>query len=228
MKFQALIALTATVTAQENAGGNGAGKPNWVEIDFGDLRYPSDRTLWPTCGSNSDCDSGHVCANHMWEYNGQSESARGCWEFAVCSDTGSYNMFDGRKIQWFCDSYSTHAADGLEAPYGLERSDSAHWDSFQSGCVDNTQCPNNQFCTYFLWDGTQDGRSYGNGSACYIQDEGRCPSEQHWGTVNANYWGPDGTGFSAYTQQDCAPVVEGAYSVSVGIALAFMMFLTSM
>ena len=228
MKSQVLIALIASTSSQENSGGNGAGKPDWQEISNGDLQYSGNRTEWPSCGSNNDCRGGHVCADHMWSYNGQTESARGCWEFAVCSGTGSYNMFDGRKIQWWCDSYSTHAADGLDAPYGLERSETAHWGNFEAGCVDDTGCPGEQFCTWFIWDGTQDGKSYANGSACYIQDEGRCPSESHWGTVNANYWGPDGTGFSAYTQQDCAPIVEGAYSVSLGIALAFMMFLTSM
>ena len=164
----------------------------------------------------------------MWEYNGQEESGTGCWEFAVCSGNNAYNMFDGRKIQWWCDSYSDAAADGLDAPYGLERSETTHFDSWSPGCTSNLDCPNNQFCTWFMWDGTQDGQSYANGAACYIQDEGRCPSDQHWGTVNANFWGPDGTGFSAYTQQDCAPVLEGAYTLSVGIAMASLTFLTAM
>ena len=128
MKFQVLIALTATTLSQENAGGNGAGKPNWQEISVNDLQYPQNRTFWPSCGSNNDCDEGHVCADHNWAYNGQVESGRGCWEFAVCSGNGAFNMFDGRKIQWWCDSYSTHAADGLDAPYGLERSETIHFD----------------------------------------------------------------------------------------------------
>lgn len=138
-------------------------------------------------------------------------------------------MFDGRKIQWWCDSYSTFAADGLDAPYGLTRADQPHFAEKGAACQVNTDCPSeDHFCTWFIWEGTQDGKSWGQGSACYIQDEGRCPSEAHWGTVNANYWGDTGTNFSAYTQQDCAPVAEGAYSISMGIAVAFMMFLTSM
>jgi hypothetical protein len=90
----------------------------------------------------------------MWAYNGQYESATGCWELAVCSDNAAYNMFDGRKIQWFCDTYSEYAADGLEAPYGLERSPTKHFETMTPACKDNTECPENQYCTWFIWDGT--------------------------------------------------------------------------
>lgn len=229
MKFFVLATLASLAHPQQNIGGDGAGKPVWVEIGSENLRYAANRTEWPTCVTNADCSAGHVCADHMWEYGGQNEVGRGCWEFAVCSDDAAYWMFDGRKIQWWCDSYSSQAANGLDAPYGLTRADQPHFDELISGCKVNTDCPSaDHFCTWFVWEGTQDGKSWGQGSACYIQDEGRCPSDAHWGTVNSNYWGDSGTGFSAYTQQDCAPVVEGAYSVSLGLALAFMMFFTSM
>ena len=134
MKFFVLATLASLAEQQQNIGGNGAGKPNWVEIDNADLRYAGNRTEWPTCNTNADCHADHVCADHMWEYGGQVESARGCWQFAVCSGNSAYWMFDGRKIQWWCDSYSSFAADGLDAPYGLTRADQPHFAEFQSGC----------------------------------------------------------------------------------------------
>lgn len=142
MKTQVLLALASIAQPQENAGGNGAGKPNWVEISYNDLRAPTNRTDWPTCNTNTDCGEGYVCADHMWAYNTQTESARGCWEFAVCSGNGAFNMFDGRQIQWFCDTYSDAAADGMDPPYGLTRSETAHFPGFTPGCVDNLGCPN--------------------------------------------------------------------------------------
>ena len=42
-----------------------------------------------------------ACLEHMWAYNGQKESAKGCWDLSVCSNsysTSSYTVFDGRKI----------------------------------------------------------------------------------------------------------------------------------
>jgi hypothetical protein len=150
----------------------------------------------------------------MWAYNGQSESATGCWEAAVCSGNGAYWMFDGRAIQWFCDSFSASAANGLDIPYGLERADEPHFESFAPGCVYDEDCPDTTICTFFLWDGTQDGKSYGNGSACYYHDVGVCPAENHFASVNANYWGDDGTGFSSYTQFACTPPMEVAEGAS--------------
>jgi hypothetical protein len=98
------------------------------------------RSLWKSCSSNEDCNGGsssddtYVCADHMWSYNGQSESATGCWEKGVCSNGGAFWMFDGRAIQWFCDTYSTYSSNGLEAPYGLVRADEPHFDAFVPGC----------------------------------------------------------------------------------------------
>jgi len=144
----------------------------------------------------------------MWSYNGQSESATGCWEMSVCSGNAAYWMFDGRAIQWFCDSFSQSAANGLEVPYGLERADEPHFDSFAPGCVYDEDCPDTTICTFFLWDGTQDGKSYGNGSACYYHPPGVCPADQHFGSVNSNFHGDTGTGFSSYSQFACTPPME--------------------
>ena len=98
------------------------------------MRQPPDRSLWPTCSANSECEEGYVCAEHLWAYNGQSESGKGCWPFAVCSGNGSYDMFDGRQIQWWCDSYSDLAADGLDPPFGLTRTAEPNFDEWKPGC----------------------------------------------------------------------------------------------
>ena len=108
-------------------------------------------------------------------------------------------MFDGRKIQFFCDSYSTAAANGLPAPYGLTIAEEPHFTEFTPGCYNDLDCPAGATCTSFLWDATQDGKSYANGEACYFHDTGVCPSEIQWAYINANYWGDEGTNFSAYT-----------------------------
>tara|TARA_B110000285_G_scaffold163266_1_gene182344 strand:+ start:222 stop:458 length:237 start_codon:yes stop_codon:yes gene_type:complete len=66
-----------------------------------------------------------------------------------------------------------------------------------------------------LWDGTQDGDSYGNGSACYGWDEEVCPSDEaQFGSVNVNYVG--GTEFSSYTQFQC-PDFSAAYSLTTSV-----------
>ena len=70
MKTKVLIALISYARAQQNIDDNVDGVPNWVEIDLDDLRQPQDRSLWPTCNSNSECEEGYVCAEHLWEYNG--------------------------------------------------------------------------------------------------------------------------------------------------------------
>ena len=56
----------------------------------------------PICYGDGDCEPGFYCLNHMWEYNYQTESGRGCWRGNVCAGTGAYQMFIERKQQWFC------------------------------------------------------------------------------------------------------------------------------
>ena len=134
----------------------------------------------------------------MWAYGEQTESGRGCWEEAVCGSE-SFWMFDGRMIQFFCDSYSRAAANGLAAPYGLTIAEEPHFEEFVPGCIYDTDCPAGATCTSFFWEGTQDGASYANGEACYFHETGVCPSPEQWAYINANYWGEEGTNFSAYT-----------------------------
>jgi hypothetical protein len=68
-----------------------------------------------------------MCIDHMWAYNGQTESGTGCWEDAVCS-APAFLMFDERKIQWFCSEDQKTAAAGLDAPFGLTAVNTPHWD----------------------------------------------------------------------------------------------------
>jgi len=50
------------------------------------------------CETSWDCPlDDYICAGHNWEYNGQFESAVGCWHKSVCKDEAFY-MFDGRKL----------------------------------------------------------------------------------------------------------------------------------
>ena len=105
----------------------------------------------------------------MWAYNGQTESGQGCWNEAVCAGNGAYDMFDGRKLQYFCNDEQTNAAAQMSAPFELQAASAKHFDKFEPGCMVDEDCPdqNRHLCTAILWDGTQDGSSYANGSACY-------------------------------------------------------------
>ena len=48
---------------------------------------------WPSCRTDSDCTYDHYCLEHMWEYNNQIESGKGCWRKNVCAEGGSFKMF---------------------------------------------------------------------------------------------------------------------------------------
>jgi hypothetical protein len=174
---------------------------------------------WTTMDSCKDdttiCPDTHVCADHMWAYNGQHEAATGCWEAAVCSGNGAFWMFDERAIQWFCDEDQTAAADGLDAPYGLTAADEVHFDAFAESCTSDADCEGEtQQCTKILWAGTDDMLSFGSGSACYNWDEPACPSdEEMWAQQNMNY---EGTGFSYYTQYACA----GEFAMNMAVSFA--------
>ena len=90
-----------------------------------------------------------------------------------------------------------------------------HFDEYQESCSSHDECDVGQQCTFVLWDGTQDGQSWGNGSACYSWDEDVCPSDEQFGSVNENYNG--GTEFSSYTQFQCPGsdgLSSGAFSLT--------------
>ena len=92
-----LIALAA---AQQNVDGNSCEEQRacWSAAV---VKYPS-KDSWSSCAADSDCSSGHYCLQHMWAYNDQTDSGKGCWREEVCAGNGSYNMFGERTIQWFC------------------------------------------------------------------------------------------------------------------------------
>ena len=69
-----------------------------------------------TCKHSMDCPGvDEVCAKHNWGYNNQFESMTGCWHKSVCKNemgSQSFEMFDGRRIQWFCDRDAHEKANG--------------------------------------------------------------------------------------------------------------------
>lgn len=62
-----------------------------------------------------------------------------------------------------------------------------------------------QHCTDFIWTATPDGKSWGNGSACYNWDENNCADMEAEGqqtfSVKNDNW--DNTQFSFHTQMWC-------------------------
>ena len=80
MKYQVICLLLASVGAQRNKKGDSkAARPDWQDVAVADLKYPTNLDEWKTCDDDADCADKHVCAKHMWAYNGQHESAQGCW-----------------------------------------------------------------------------------------------------------------------------------------------------
>ena len=76
-KYIASLLLTKMVTAQGNADGDATGLPDWQLVE-GDLTYTDDNE-WKSCATDTDCTENHLCLQHMWAYNGQTESGQGCW-----------------------------------------------------------------------------------------------------------------------------------------------------
>jgi len=99
MKLTATFALLGLAQAIENTlDESAAARSVWVPADT-IYRDVDDKE----CDSSWDCPDDFVCAGHLWAYNEQFESARGCWHKSVCKDE-AFLMFDGRKIQFFCDA----------------------------------------------------------------------------------------------------------------------------
>ena len=93
----AILGLLGLAFAQENADGVcNANRSCW---EGADVKYEGD---WKTCKTDFDCEPRHLCLDHMWGYNSQSESGRGCWRENVCAGSGAWDMQDGRNLQFFC------------------------------------------------------------------------------------------------------------------------------
>ena len=133
-------------------------------------------------------------------------------------------MFDGRKLQFFCSQAQLNAAASLEAPFGLTGAPSPHFEEFEVACAKDSDCPmidKGQLCTLILWDGSQDGTSYANGSACYNWNEAICPGPD-FAQQNMNY---EGTKFSYYTEYKCASSSAFALAASAFATLASLSIL---
>lgn len=187
----------------ENTGDSKEERSVWVPAD---PKYDSVNSK--TCKTSSDCPGADmVCARHAWAYNKQYEAAQGCWHKSVCRGNASYLMFDGRQIQWFCGDDAATKVNGDfgdAKPYPLKLSKTKHWEAYAEACKTHEDCiarsgKKNQRCTAFIWDGTDDGKAFGSGTACYTWDKEVCPGKS-WAIQNKNYVG---TKFSHYTQMWC-------------------------
>ena len=78
----------------------------------------------------------------MWAYNNQIESGRGCWRQDVCTGTGAFDVFDGRKIQWFCSEEQFAENKDRTLPWKTAKIiDPAPFDEFEEACEQDEDCP---------------------------------------------------------------------------------------
>ena len=163
----------------------------------------------------------------MWAYNGQTESGNGCWPSAVCTGSASFDMFDGRKLQFFCSDAQTTASADMTPPWELTLAADKAFSKFDVACASDADCPiqGSQQCTAILWDATHDGFSYANGVACYNWDQTICPGDD-FASLNENY---ANTKFSHYTEYTCAIGSKdgsGAMALSTAAAMIITAFST--
>jgi len=191
----------------EDADGVDVARPDWQPVPS---KYNGTST-WKTCtvGNDDDCESDHFCVQHLWSYNGQLESGTGCWTKDVCSGSTSFDMFDGRQLQFFCSAEQTTGA-LVTPPWGLSNSNRTISNEWYSICETDSDCPayesnpeNNQQCLPVLWDVTNDGLNYANMMTCYNWDEDVCTAANmtDFGQENMNY---ENTEFSFYNEYSCA------------------------
>ena len=66
--------------------------------------------------------------------------------------------------------------DKVPVPYLVKPVQDKHFAVFKESCKTDKDCgKGDQYCTKFLWEATEDGTSYGYGSACYTWDDQVCP-----------------------------------------------------
>ena len=79
---------------------------------------------------------------NMWEYNKQIDSGRGCWSSTVCSGSAAYELFDGRKLQFWCTGQQASKAAEVEiAPFGLTWGTRSIAIDFRMVCTQDSDCP---------------------------------------------------------------------------------------
>ena len=89
-----LLTLTGIAAAQLNADDNTC--EVWRSCWAGhEVEYP-EKT--PECRSDNDCAPGNYCIHSRWDYDGQVDSALGCWRKNVCMGSGAFIMFEERTI----------------------------------------------------------------------------------------------------------------------------------
>merc|ERR1712238_450869 len=192
----------------ENAEGVEMARPDWQPVSS---KYDG-ISSWKSCDDDDDCESDHYCLQHLWSYNGQLESGTGCWTKDVCSGSTSFDMFDGRQLQFFCSQEQTTGM-LVTPPWGLTNSNRTISKEWYSICSEDADCPstdpaNNQQCLPVLWDVTNDGLNYANMMTCYNWDEDVCTAANNidFGQENMNY---DQTQFSYYNEYSCAGTNRG-------------------
>jgi len=215
MRSHISITLAAVVTAQESNNIDDECLPHRSCWSAAEVKYNFD---WPSCVTDGDCDEDHYCLEHMWTYNGQTETGKGCWRRNVCTGTGTYQMFEERIQQYMCTE--EQFADNLDTQppqnWNLDPLPEKYWNEYEPACKTDADCPmpeNGQVCTKLYWEGTKDGRNYANGEACYNWEHPVCPGDT-FAAQNYNY---ESTGFSYYYQ--CACTSE-ASATSLALAAA--------
>ena len=127
-----------------------------------DTKYPIDPSDWQSCTVDSDCvgsggafdndddnvndddDEEYFCLPHMWEYNKQIDSGHGCWTSTVCSGSAAYELFNGRKLQFWCTGQqASKVADVEVAPFGLT------WRTCSIAIDFRTVCSQDSDCAYY-------------------------------------------------------------------------------
>jgi len=194
---------TYNTFAQSNTdGGSTTDIPDWQPVG---TEYGTNPPF-TICTTDSDCDGDqYVCVQHMWEYNGQTDSGTGCWDQTVCTNTQSWYMLDNRRIQWFCsleqrDKGNEYIEDGGSLAYPLTSAD-IYWYDYEDSCSQDSDCSEDQYCTTLLWEATEDRNSYSFGSACYNWDTPVCPSVTSFAMENMNY--EENGYFSYYNEYWC-------------------------
>ena len=149
------------------------------------------------CTHDGDCPEDHYCIRHMWQYNGQTESGRGCWRRNICTGTATYTMFEERDQQYFCseEQFAENLDRDPPENWNLVPRDEKVWDEFEAACETDADCPRpdlGQVCTKIFWQATRDGSNFANGESCYSWEAPVCPGKE-FSSQNYNY---DNTGFS--------------------------------
>ena len=118
-------------------------------------KYASDPNDWKSCTVDSDCagggggdaednDDDYFCLSHMWEYQKQSNSGRGCWSSTICSGTAAYEnpRLPGWKLQFWCTGPQAAMVATVDvAPFGFTYGTRSIALDFRTVCTEDSDCP---------------------------------------------------------------------------------------